>query len=134
MSDLCFVFASAAEKTPQKTINKYITDVEYDVKFLSSSSKEKILKKDIDLNLEELNKYKLICPVGAESLKYTAGITGIQKYNGIHIEKKYLPIMHPNMTIFKPQLNDDIIAAFGKINESSLINDPTFDKKRTTSG
>ena len=125
MSDLCFVFASAAEKTPQKTINKYITDVEYDVKFLSSSSKEKILKKDIDLNLEELNKYKLICPVGAESLKYTAGITGIQKYNGIHIEKKYLPIMHPNMTIFKPQLNDDIIAAFGKI--KPILSDETLE-------
>lgn len=125
MSDLCFVFASAAEKTPQKTINKYITDVEYDIKFLSSSSKEKILKKDIDLNLEELNKYKLICPVGAESLKYTAGITGIQKYNGIHIEKKYLPIMHPNMTIFKPQLNDDIIAAFGKI--KPILSDETLE-------
>jgi len=125
MSDLCFVFASAAEKTPHKTINKYITDVEYDVKFLSSSSKEKILKKDIDLNLEELNKYKLICPVGAESLKYTAGITGIQKYNGIHIEKKYLPIMHPNMTIFKPQLNDDIIAAFGKI--KPILSDETLE-------
>ena len=125
MSDLCFVFASAAEKTPQKTINKYITDVEYDVKFLSSSSKEKILKKDIDLNLEELNKYKLICPVGAESLKYTAGITGIQKYNGIHIEKKYLPIMHPNITIIKPQLNDDIIAAFGKI--KPILSDETLE-------
>ena len=67
------------------------------------------------LELEELNKYKLICPIGAESLKYTAGYTGVQKYNGVFIEKKYLPIMHPNMTIFKPQLNDDIVSAFSKI-------------------
>ena len=115
MTNVCFVFASAAEKTPKKIIDKFIKDVDYDVKFLSSSSKDKILKKDIDLDLEELDSYKLICPIGAESLKYTAGMTGIQKYNGIHIEKKYLPIMHPNMIVFKPQLQEDICAAFGKI-------------------
>ena len=39
----------------------------------------------------------------------------MQKYNGVFVEKRYLPIMHPNMTIFKPQLNDDIVAAFSKI-------------------
>ena len=76
---------------------------------------EKILKKDIDLDLTELDSYKLICPIGAESLKYTAGLTGVQKYNGVFVEKRYLPIMHPNMTIFKPQLNDDIVSAFSKI-------------------
>ena len=73
------------------------------------------IQKVSDQNLEELDSYKLICPIGAESLKYTAGMTGIQKYNGIHIEKKYLPIMHPNMIVFKPQLQEDICAAFGKI-------------------
>ena len=115
MTELCFVFASSAEKDADGVIGKYFADAEYDIKFLCSTKKEKILKKDVDLELEELDKYKLICPIGAESLKYTAGYTGVQKYNGVFIEKKYLPIMHPNMTIFKPQLNDDIVAAFSKI-------------------
>jgi len=115
MSDVCFVFASTAEKEPSKTIKKYFSEIAFDIKYLCSNKKEKILKKDIDLDMKELDSYKLICPIGAESLKYTAGYTGVQKYNGVFIEKKYLPIMHPNMTIFKPQLNDDIISAFSKI-------------------
>ena len=80
-----------------------------------------------DLDLAELNNYKLICPIGAESLKYTAGYTGVQKYNGVFIEKKYLPIMHPNMIIFKPQLNDDIITAFSKI--KPILNDENVGKE-----
>ena len=115
MTDVCFVFASNAEKDAEGVIGKYFSDADFDIKFLCSTKKEKILKKDVDLELEELNSYKLICPIGAESLKYTAGYTGVQKYNGVFIEKKYLPIMHPNMTIFKPQLNDDIVSAFSKI-------------------
>lgn len=115
MSDVCFVFASTVEREANKTINKYLKDIEYDVKFLSSSPKEKILKKDVDLDLKELEQYKIVCPIGADALKYVAGMTGIQKYNGIFVEKKYLPIMHPNIILIKPQLEDDIKRAFSQI-------------------
>lgn len=115
MTSVCFVFASQAEKAPEKVIDKYLKNVEYDVKFLSSSDKEKILKKDVDLDLKLLDEYKVVCPIGAEALKYSAGITGIQKYNGVYIEKKYLPIMHPNIILIKPQLEGDIKSAFSKI-------------------
>lgn len=115
MNDVCFVFASTIEREANKTIDKYLQGVKYDVKFLSSSPKEKILKKDVDLDLGELQNYKIICPIGADSLKYVAGMTGIQKYNGIFVEHKYLPIMHPNITIIKPQLDDDIKRAFSQI-------------------
>ena len=70
-----------------KELLENIFDAEFDIKYLCSGKKEKILKKDIDLELDELNKYKLICPIGAESLKYTAGLTGVQKYNGVFVEK-----------------------------------------------
>jgi DNA polymerase I-like protein with 3'-5' exonuclease and polymerase domains len=115
MSDVCFVFASGVEKDPTKVINKYLKDTNYDIKFLHSGKKEKILKKDIDLNFDELGTYKIIGLIGAEPLKYIAGMTGIQKYNGIFIEKKYLPIMNPNIAVFKPQLEDDIIRAFNQV-------------------
>jgi len=115
MTDICFVFPSAAERDAKKIIDKYLKNVEYDVKFLSSGTKEKILKKDVDLDLKELDAYKIICPIGADALKYAAGMTGIQKYNGMFVEKKYLPIMHPNICIIKPQLEDDIKRAFAQI-------------------
>lgn len=115
MTEVCFVFASTSETNPEKTINKYLKNVEYDVKYLCSQPKEKILKKDVDLDLKELSSYRIVCPVGAEALKYAAGMTGIQKYNGVYIEKKYLPIMHPNIVLIKPQLDDDIKKAFAQI-------------------
>jgi len=115
MSDVCFVFASAVEKDANKIIDKYLKDVDYDVKYLHSGRKEKILKKDIDLEMSELDEYKILAPIGADSLKYVAGMTGIQKYNGVFLEKRYLPIMHPNITIIKPQLQDDIKRAFSQI-------------------
>jgi len=115
MSDVCFVFASAAEKNPDKVINKYLKGVEFDTKFLHSGTKEKILKKDLDLDMSELEGYKILCPIGADALKYVAGMTGIQKYNGVFIEKKYLPIMHPNITVIKPQMEDEIQRAFSQI-------------------
>jgi len=115
MNEVCFVFASAAEKNPDKVINKYLKGVDYDTKFLHSGSKDKILKKDIDLDMEELKGYKIMCPIGADALKYVAGMTGIQKYNGVFIEKKYLPIMHPNICIIKSQMEDEIQRAFAQI-------------------
>lgn len=116
MTDVCFVFASTAEKETNKIIDKYLRGVSYDVKFLASQPKDKILKKDVDLAIDtELADYKLICPVGADSLKYVAGITGIQKYNGVLLEKRYLPIMHPNIILVKPQTEEDIKRAFNQI-------------------
>ncbi len=127
MSNLCFVFASAAEKNADKIVGRYLKDTEYDIQYLSSGSKEKILKKDIDLEMSILDKYKLICPVGADALKYVTGITGITKYNGVHLEKKYMPIVHPNMAIVKPQMEDEIKKAFSKI--TPILNDESMGKQ-----
>jgi len=108
-NNVAFVFASAAEKNPQ-IMSKYFSE-EFDVHFLCSKPKDKILKKDIDLDMSILDSYKVVCPVGAEPLKYVAGLTGITKYNGMFIEKKYIPFLHPNMIVFKPQYEDDIVKA-----------------------
>jgi DNA polymerase I-like protein with 3'-5' exonuclease and polymerase domains len=116
MTDVCFIFPSTAEKEADKIIKRYLKDVEYDVKYLSSVPKDKILKKDVDLDVESVKSaYKIIATIGAESLKYVAGMTGIQKYNGVFVEKKYLPIMHPNISLIKPQLEEDIVKAFAQI-------------------
>ena len=36
MSELCFVFASAAEKNADKIVGKYLKDIDYDIQYLSS--------------------------------------------------------------------------------------------------
>lgn len=116
MKDVCFVFASVADSDAQRTITKYLkAPVDYDIKYLCDSPKEKILKKDLTLDLSELDNYKVVCPIGADALKYAAGLTGVQKYNGMLIENRYMPIMHPNITIIKPQLEDEIVSAFSKL-------------------
>ena len=127
MSELCFVFASAAEKNADKIVGKYLKDIDYDIQYLSSGSKDKILKKDIDLEMSVLDSYKLICPVGADALKYETGIPGITKYNGVHLEKRYMPIVHPNMAIVKPQMEDEIKKAFSRI--APIMNDEDVGKQ-----
>jgi len=126
MTDLCFVFASTSDKDANNIVKKYLKGVEFDIKYLCSTDKEKILKKDVDLDLKSLDAYKVICPVGADSLKYAAGMTGIQKYNGVFIEKRYIPIMHPNIIIMKPQLEEDIKKAFANVVKA--VNGQDFNK------
>ena len=65
MNDVCFVFPSTAEKDANKIIDKYLKGVEYDVKFLNSTGKEKILKKDIDLDMSVLKVLPLMYMSGA---------------------------------------------------------------------
>ena len=78
------------EKTLAKFMDKHISD-EVDYVFLCSQEKEKILKKDIDCDIEKLKQdYEIVVPIGAEALKYVCGLTGITKYNGVFIEKKIL--------------------------------------------
>ena len=39
MADLCFVFASSAEKDAEGVIGKYFSDAEFDIKYLCSGKK-----------------------------------------------------------------------------------------------
>jgi DNA polymerase I-like protein with 3'-5' exonuclease and polymerase domains len=110
MTEIAFVFSSTSERDPHKTMSKYV-EQEFDAFFLCSTPKEKVLKKDIDLDMKNLEDYKIVCPVGAEPLKYVVGLTGITKYNGMFIEKKYVPFINPSMVIFKPQYADDLVKA-----------------------
>jgi DNA polymerase I-like protein with 3'-5' exonuclease and polymerase domains len=105
LSKVAVVFTSTAEKNPA-VMKRYID--EYDSFYLCSSPKEKVLKKDIDLDYSQLDQYDLICPVGAEPLKYVVGLTGVVKYSGMYIEKRYVPFIHPNLLVFKPQYEDDL--------------------------
>ena len=90
--------------------------ISFDVAYLCDTPKEKILKKDVTLDIAKLKEdYDLICPVGADALKHICGKTGIMKYQGFTIEDKIIPIIDPNLLVIKPQYEDDMRTAFAKI-------------------
>jgi DNA polymerase I-like protein with 3'-5' exonuclease and polymerase domains len=117
---LAIVLSSPLKNNIPALFREYAGNIKFDTLYLSSEPKDKILKKDVTLSLNALNEYDVVCPVGAESLKYVCGLTGITKYNGIVVNEKYLPILDPNMTFIKPQYRDDIQKSFDRLKK--LIN------------
>jgi len=114
------ILSSPLKNATPSLLKEYSGKINFDVLYLSSEPKEKILKKDIDLDMNVFSEYDIICPVGAEALKYSCGLTGITKYNGNVVNDKFIPIIDPNMVFIKPQYGDDLVKAFKKIN--SIIN------------
>jgi DNA polymerase I-like protein with 3'-5' exonuclease and polymerase domains len=134
MTKLAFVCASVADTTLDSWLKELAPTSlhsKYDIKYLCSFPKDKILKKDVDLEMTVLDTYPYIVPVGAEALKHVCGMTGITKYNGTIVKDKYIPLMHPNIISVKPQSRDDIVKALSTIsqivdgNYSVVVNDKT---------
>jgi DNA polymerase I-like protein with 3'-5' exonuclease and polymerase domains len=124
------VLSSPLKNATPSLLKEYSGNIKFDVLYLSSEPKEKILKKDVDLDMSVFSTYDIICPVGAESLKYACGLTGITKYNGSVVNDKFIPIIDPNMVFIKPQYGDDLVKAFKKINSIVSGEQPlTFDKQ-----
>ena len=113
---LAYVLSSPLKKDTPIKLKAFSKKLEFDTFYLSKEPREKILKKDVDLDLSVLNDYDIVCPVGAEALKYTCGLTGILKYAGQVVEEKYIPIIDPNMLAIKPQFRADLQKCFDKVN------------------
>ena len=113
------VLPSPLKNAVPTLLKEYNAKIKFEIAYLSSEPKDKILKKDVDLDMSIFDEYDIVCPVGAESLKYTCGVTGITKYNGHVLNDKFIPILDPNMVFIKPQYADDIKKAFAKI--SSIV-------------
>ncbi len=120
MNDIAFVFKSTAVAEDPERLFKPFLDIDFDYYYLNSEGKDKVLKKDIDLDLSLLDDYKIICPIGAEPLKYIAKLTGVIKYNGILIENRYFPIIHPGLLEWKPQYKEEIQKACTKLTALNL--------------
>ena len=112
---VALVISSPLKADTVSKLKSFSKGINFEVKYLSSEPLEKILKKNIDLDLTTLDEYDIICPVGAESLKYTSGLTGILKYAGQIVEEKYIPIIDPNMLSIKPQYRLELQKCFDKV-------------------
>ena len=68
----------------------------------SDSSVTKVLKKDVDLELNP-DDYDWLILVGAEAFKQYTRKTSVTEYNGKIIDEKFLALMNPAIIKFKPE-------------------------------
>jgi DNA polymerase I-like protein with 3'-5' exonuclease and polymerase domains len=101
------------DKVPTKTDYTKFFPFEFDHFHLSSIFLPKVLKKDVDINIDT-DAYDYIILVGAEATKhYTkASVTNVA---GLLLEDKYLPIGNPAALAFKPEGKPDFERALSKI-------------------
>ena len=68
----------------------------------SDSSKKKILKADVDIEID-VDTYDWVVLVGSECLKSFTSANSITEYSGKCIDDKFLPVINPAMLSFKPE-------------------------------
>ena len=70
------------DKAPNRTRYSDYFPFEFEHFHMSSVPITKLLKKDVDLDLSTFDGYDIICPIGAEALKYACGATGVRVFRG----------------------------------------------------
>ena len=84
---------------------------------LTESKRKKLLKKDILLENEELDKYDRIITVGAEVCRFVGKFTGVSNLQGHLIEDRFLPLTNPAIYAIKPAAKPMFDKAVERINE-----------------
>lgn len=90
------------DKCPSTTNYSYVFNFKFDLFHLSSIKLPKLLKKDVDIDIDT-NAYDYIITVGSEATKHYAGVTSVSDYAGFLIKDKFIPIINPAMIAFKPE-------------------------------
>ena len=68
----------------------------------SDSNKKKVLKADVDIDINT-DEYDWVILVGSEALKMYTKATSVTEYSGRVIDDKFLPVINPAMLSFKPE-------------------------------
>ena len=104
------------DKAPNRTRYSDYFQFEYDHYHMSSKPITKLLKKDVDLEVD-LEPYNYVILVGAEAAKEYAKITSVTNYAGQLVNDKFIPISNPAMLAFKPEGKPDFQRAVDKIHK-----------------
>jgi len=102
------------DKAPNRTRYNEYFKFEYDHYHMSSVPVTKLLKKDVDLEVD-LEPYDFVILVGSEATKEYAKVTSVTNYAGQLINDKFIPISNPAMLAFKPEGKPDFQRALDKI-------------------
>ena len=117
------------DKAPSRNRYDDYFKFEYDLYHMSSVPISKLLKKDVDLEVD-LEPYDFVILVGSEATKEFAKVTSVTNYAGQLIADKFIPISNPAMLAFKPEGKPDFQRALDKIHryvEGTLIGVKTGD-------
>lgn len=102
------------DKQPSRNDYSKYFDFEFTQYHLSSVPVTKLLKKDIDIEIDT-GAYDLIILVGSEAAKEFAKVTSVTTHAGLLVDGKYVCISNPAMLIFKPEGKPDFERAVAKI-------------------
>lgn len=90
-------------KPSRNQYQRLFDGLEFDHYHLTSdASLKKVLKKDVDIDIDTDN-YDWVILVGSEPLKYFTKITSVTEYSGRVVDDKFLPVINPAMLAFKPE-------------------------------
>jgi DNA polymerase I-like protein with 3'-5' exonuclease and polymerase domains len=104
------------DKAPNRTRYKDYFDFDFEHFHMSSVPVTKLLKKDVDLEVD-LEQYDFVILVGAEAAKEYAKVTSVTNAAGQLIDGKYIPISNPAMLAFKPEGKPDFNRALEKLKQ-----------------
>ena len=104
------------DKAPNRTKYHEYFKFEFDHYHMSSKPIQKLLKKDVDLEVD-LDEYSYVILVGAEAAKEYAKVTSVTNYAGQLVNDKFIPISNPAMLAFKPEGKPDFQRAVDKIHK-----------------
>lgn len=90
------------DKAPSKNDYSKYFDFEFELFHMSSVPVAKLLKKDVDLDID-LDYYNFVILVGSEAAKEYAKITSVTNYAGQLMHDKFICISNPAVLHFKPE-------------------------------
>jgi len=104
------------DKAPSR--NRYETyfEFEFDLFHMSSVPITKLLKRDVDLQID-LEPYDFVILVGSEAAKEYAKISSITNYAGQLMHDKFICLSNPAMLHFKPEGKPDFDRAVSRIHK-----------------
>jgi DNA polymerase I-like protein with 3'-5' exonuclease and polymerase domains len=102
------------DKAPSRNDYSKYFDFEFDLYHMSSVPVQKLLKKDIDLEVY-LEEYDYVICVGSEASKEYAGVTKVTDYAGQLVREKFICIPNPAVLIFKPEGKAEFDRAVDKV-------------------
>lgn len=104
------------DKAPSRNKYQDYFPFEFELFHMSSVPIQKLLKKDVDLEID-LDFYDYVILVGSEAAKEYAKVTNVTNMAGHLIDDKFICISNPAMLIFKPEGKQDFERAIDRVNK-----------------
>jgi DNA polymerase I-like protein with 3'-5' exonuclease and polymerase domains len=104
------------DKAPSKNRYEQYFKFEFEVFHMSQVPITKLLKKDVDLEID-LDYYDFVILVGSEAAKEYAKVTSVSNMAGQLVNEKFIPISNPAMLHFKPEGKPDFERACDRLHK-----------------